>query len=194
MNRSHLEHEEKHGHDRGSCMSRRRFLLVSGVGATAILLEELFPGRVFAEDAKRTGRFAAYPRKKVGQLSKLKQDEPVEFLYPDDGPHSISFLVKLGRTAGGGIGPRQDVVGFNALCTHQGGILSGAYSSQHKCAGPCPMHLTSFDLRRHGMVVAGHATEGIPQVVLELNGDDIYAIGVLGLIYGYPSNVAFLKR
>ena len=44
------------------------------------------------------------------------------------------------------------------------------------------------------MVVAGHATEALPQVFLELEGDDIYAIGVLGLIYGYSSNVAFVKE
>lgn len=175
------------------CLSRRHFLLVGGAGATTLLLGELFPGRVFAEDAKRRGRFAAYPRKAIGQLSRLVQDQPLEFLYPDDGPHSISFLVKLGRPAGGGIGPAQDVVAFNALCAHQGGILRDAYRAPHKVAGPCPVHLTTFDLTRHGIVVAGHATENLPQVVLELEGDDIYAVGILGLIYGYPSNVAFVK-
>jgi len=39
------------------------------------------------------------------------------------------------------------------------------------------------------MVVAGHATSPLPQVVLESDGDDIYAIGVLGLIYGYHKNI-----
>lgn len=176
------------------CLSRRRFLLVGGAGAVTILLGELFPGRVFAQDEKRSARFAAYPRRRIGTLSALSQDRPVEFLYPDDGPHSISFLVKLGQRAGGGIGPAQDVVAFNALCTHQGGTLRDAYNARYKVAGPCPIHLTTFDLTRHGMVVAGHATESLPQVVLEVEGDDIYAVGVLGLIYGYPSNVAFVRK
>ena len=35
------------------------------------------------------------------------------------------------------------------------------------------------------MVVSGHATESLPQIVLEINGDDIYAVGVMGLVYGY---------
>lgn len=176
------------------CLSRRQFILIGGVGAITILLGELFPGRVFSQDERRRGRFAAYPKKKIGRLSQLVQDKPLEFLYPDDGPHSISFLVKLGPPAGGGIGPAQDIVAFNALCTHQGGTLRSSYNAQYKVAGPCPNHLTTFDLTRHGMVVAGHATESLPQVVLELEADDIYAIGVLGLIYGYPSNITFVKE
>lgn len=177
-----------------SCLSRRQFILIGGVGAITILLGELFPGRVFSQDERRRGRFAAYPKKKIGRLSQLVQDKPLEFLYPDDGPHSIAFLVKLGQPAGGGIGPAQDIMAFNALCTHQGGTLRSSYNAQYKVAGPCPNHLTTFDLTRHGMVVAGHATESLPQVVLELEADDIYAVGVLGLIYGYPSNIAFVKE
>lgn len=176
-----------------SCFSRRRFLLLGGAGAVSILLGELFPGRVSAQDERRRVRFAAYPRNKIGRLSQLVENQPVEFLYPDDGPHSISFLVKLGQPAGGGVGPEQDIVAFNALCTHQGGSLRGLYNSEHRVVGPCPIHLTTFDLTRHGMVVAGHATESLPQVVLEAEGDDIYAIGIVGLIYGYPSNTTFVK-
>lgn len=176
-----------------ACFSRRRFLLLGGGGAVTILLGELFPGRVSAEDERRRVRLGTYPRKKVGRLSQLAANEPIEFLYPDDGPHSISFLVKLGQPAGGGIGPEQDIVAFNTLCPHQGGSLRGAYNGEFKIAGPCPVHLTTFDLNRHGMVVAGHATESLPQVVLELAGDEIYAVGILGLIYGYPSNTTFVK-
>jgi arsenite oxidase small subunit len=38
------------------------------------------------------------------------------------------------------------------------------------------------------MVVAGHATEALPQIVLELRGDDIYAIGIVGLLFGHFQN------
>lgn len=176
------------------CLTRRQFLLVGGTGAAWILLSELFPGRVFAQDEGRAGQFAAYPRKRIAKLSSLETDKPIEFLYPDDGPHSLSFLVKLGRPAGGGIGPEEDIVAFGALCTHQGGLLAGQYSAEYKLAGPCPIHLTSFDLTRHGIVVAGHATTHLPQVVLELDGEDIVAVGILGLIYGYPSNLAFVRE
>jgi arsenite oxidase small subunit len=39
------------------------------------------------------------------------------------------------------------------------------------------------------MVVAGHATESLPQVVLEVEGGDIYAKGILGLVYGKRDNL-----
>jgi arsenite oxidase small subunit len=39
------------------------------------------------------------------------------------------------------------------------------------------------------MVVSGHATQGLPQIILELEGDDILATGVLGLIFGYHDNL-----
>jgi len=54
--------------------------------------------------------------------------------------------------------------------------------------GPCPLHLTTFDLTRHGMVISGHATDGLPQARLEVLGDDIVATGVTGLIYGVEDN------
>lgn len=185
--------EEREGTAFLSCLSRRQFLLVGGAGAVTVLLGELFPGGVLAQDERRPVQFARYPRLNIGRLSGLEQDQPMEFLYPDDGPHSLSFLIRLGREAGGGIGPGRDVVAFNTLCTHQGGSLRGLYDSNHKVAGPCPVHLSTFDLTRHGMVISASATQGLPQVVLELEGDDLYAVGILGLIYGYPSNVAFVK-
>lgn len=177
-----------------SCLSRRKFVAAGSAGAVAILLGELFPGRVFSQDANRSALFATYPRKRIAALSELVEDVPAEFVYPDEGPHSISFLVKLGRQAGGGIGVQQDIVAFNSMCTHQGGTLRGAYNTEYKVAGPCPIHLSTFDLTRHGIIIAGHATDNLPQIALELDGDDIYAIGVVGLIYGYPSSDAFVDR
>lgn len=99
------------------------------------------------------------------------------------------MLVKLGAPASGGVGPKGDIVAFSTLCTHMGGPLAGTYKAEHKVLGPCPLHLTIFDMTRHGMVVAGHATESLPQVVLEVKGDNIYATGVLGLIYGKRNNL-----
>jgi arsenite oxidase small subunit len=110
--------------------------------------------------------------------------------YPWNDGHSQSLLIRLGRSAGGGVGPRGDVVAFNTMCTHMGGPLVGTYKAPYKILGPCPLHLTTFDLTKHGMVVAGQATESLPQVVLEVAGDEVHAVGVMGLIYGYHDNLA----
>jgi len=42
---------------------------------------------------------------------------------------------------------------------------------------------------RHGIIISGQAYESLPQVLLELDGDDIYAVGMMGLIYGRNQNL-----
>lgn len=166
-------------HDR-LCMSRRQFLLSGGAVVTLAAL----PGAIAA--APLHALKAGYVRQKVGKLSALKVGEPAVFTYPYADVRNI--LVKLGTPAGGGAGPDKDIVAFNQQCTHMGGPLEGTYKAKYQALGPCPLHLTTFDLSRHGMVISGHATESLPQIVLEIQGDDIYATGVMGLIYGYAAN------
>lgn len=171
-----------------SCVSRRGFLATSGTAST-LLLAEIFPGTVVGQQSDATAEVSKLERTKIGQLSKLKDGEAVSFSYPNDGELSNCMLVKTGEKSGGGLGEGQDVVAFSGRCTHMGGSLDGEYKPEHKVAGPCPLHLTTFDLTRHGMVVAGHATQALPQILLELDGDDIYATGVVGLLYGNSVNV-----
>ncbi len=129
----------------------------------------------------------AHPRARVASLSALKTGEPVDFAYPtEDSPVS---LVKLGRPAAGGIGPDGDIVAFGTDCTHMGCPLRGAYTAEHAIFGPCACHFTTFDLAHRGMVVLGQATENLPQLILEIDGDDIVAIGTLGIMYGFRDNL-----
>lgn len=165
-------------------MNRRQFLLSSGLTTTVVMVG--IPGM---SDAETPAVVSTYPRKLIGKLSALKQDEPLNFEYPDEGQYAESILVKLGTKAGGGIGPDSDVVAFNYTCTHQGGPLQGTYKAADKALGPCPLHLTTFDLTRHGIFIAGQAYQSLPQVLLELDGDDIYAVGMFGLIYGRYDNL-----
>jgi arsenite oxidase small subunit len=161
---------------------------VGAVSSATVVLGSVFPGRTIAELSDQETLVTYYSRRKVANLSRLNVDEPYLFNYPHEGPHTSAMLIKLGTIAGGGIGPEQDVVAFNAVCTHMGGDLAGDYNPVHKVAGPCVEHLTSFDLTRHGIVVAGHATQALPQIILELEGDDIFATGIVGLVYGYHTN------
>jgi len=170
-----------------ACLSRRAFLLSGGTAVSVTLLEgplSLALGQGAA--LKR----ASYPRKKIARLSQLKVDQPVAFQYPWTDFNSTNMLVKLGTRAGAGVGPDRDVVAYSTLCSHMGGPLAGQYRGRYKVLGPCPLHLTTFDLTRYGMVVAGQATESLPQITLEIRGDDIWATGVQGLIYGYHANLA----
>ena len=167
------------------CMSRRQMLLAGGGAVTVVTLAGM-PGLAYAQQMRAIK--AEYPRQKIGSLSQLKKGVPIEFAYPNKDVSNM--LVKLGAAAGGGVGPQKDVVAFNQLCTHMGAPMNGTYKDAHQVLGPCPLHLTTFDLTRHGMVVSGHATESLPQIVLEVAGDDIFAVGVMGLVYGHFSNLA----
>jgi arsenite oxidase small subunit len=173
-------------HGERLCVSRRAFLLSGGTAVTILALGRL--SQAFGQGAAL--KVATYPRRKIGRVSQLKVDQPVTFQYPWKDFNSTNMLVKLGVPAGGGVGPDQDIVAFSTLCTHMGGPLAGQYRGQYKVLGPCPFHLTTFDLTKHGMVVAGQATESLPQIVLEVKSDEIWATGVMGLIYGYHSNLA----
>jgi arsenite oxidase small subunit len=176
---------EAAGH--GKCLvSRRDFLLTSGA-TTFTVMVVLHGGTPRAEEVPAT--VATYPRKAIAKLSELQVDVPVDFTYPDEGAYAESMVVRLGRQAGGGIGPDQDVVAFNYTCTHQGGPLSGTYGAANKSLGPCPLHLSTYDLTRHGILISGQAYQSLPQVLLELEGDDIYAVGIFGLVYGRYDNL-----
>lgn len=171
--------------DKKHCTINRRDFLF-GTGAVTVMVTLNFgPG----EARETPALVSVYPRKLIGRLSQLKDDKPVDFTYPDDGDYSESILVKLGVKAGGGIGPKQDVVAYNLTCTHQGGSLYDTYKGATKSLGPCPLHLSTYDLTRHGILISGQAYQSLPQVLLELDGDDIYAVGMFGLIYGRYDNL-----
>ena len=165
-------------------MNRRGFLLTGGIAAAVVMVG--IPG---LSEAQTPAVVATYPRKLITKLSSLKIDEPFDLEYPDEGSYAESILVKLGQVAGGGLGPDKDVVAFNYTSTHQGGPLQGTYQAADKALGPCPLHLTTFDLTRHGIFISGQAYQSLPQVLLELEGDDIYAVGMFGLIYGRFDNL-----
>lgn len=161
----------------------RRFFKTLGVSGYARLREDVGLYAI-TKDPRDRGRF------RTPTLREVPRTAP----YMHDGSLATLEDVVEFYDRGGGIGPGGDVVAFNTLCTHQGGSLRHAFDGEHRVAGPCPLHLSTFDLTRHGIVVAGHGTESLPQVVLEARGDEIWAIGVLGLIYGYPDNLAFVGR
>ena len=76
-------HEEAQAH--GKCMLSRRQLLVYGstaaVAASTISVS-LFPGS--AEAKTVPARVTGYPRQFIARLSDLKENQPIDFNYPDE--------------------------------------------------------------------------------------------------------------
>ncbi len=170
--------------------SRRDFLryAVAGVGGLGVGLVGGSLVTRYLTPEGTPAELTTLPRTAVADLSELVENEPLDFRYPLDHVHHDSFVVKLGRPAFGGVGPDEDIVAYNYACTHMGCPLRGTYKADNKIMGPCPCHFSTFDLTKRGIVVLGQATETLPQVVLELEGTTLYAVGVSRLIYGFRDN------
>jgi arsenite oxidase small subunit len=155
---------------------------MGAVAVSLVALERIIPGQILYAQT------AAFDRRRIGSLSDLEVGVPVAFNYPYEHPSALNNLIKLGAPAGGGISPDNDVVAFNTTCPHMGFPLNGTYKPDHQVMGPCGWHLSTYDLTRHGIIISGHATQGLPQITLELDGDDIYATGVQALLFGFADN------
>lgn len=173
-------------------MKRRDFLLggaaVGAVAATGVVVPFAF---IFADDddivaGADSVQIDFYPRQRVGSLASLSGGDPAFFDYPLAGQSNI--LVDLGDRAIGGIGSDRSIVAFSNICTHMGCPLTD-YQPEHKVLGPCVCHYTTFDLAKDGQVVMGQATQNLPRLLLETEGDDIFATGVFRLIYGFANNL-----
>lgn len=183
---------EKEGKLTANPLSRRTFLKTSiGAIAAAAFGIYAFPkGRqtILAQgpDVARVTR--SYTSQRIAALSDLEVGRPMDFAYPNEAHNN--FIVKLGKPAWDGVGPDQDIVAFNYLCTHMGGPMQGTYRHEYGTLGPCPFHFSRFDLSKSGVMVLGQATQSLPQIILSLEGDEIYAGGVTGLVYGTHENIA----
>lgn len=192
QNEKAAELNKESAQEHQKCMvSRRDFLMYSSAlaGSASVVSLSLFSGSAQAQSVQ--ARVVGYPRQLIAKMSELKLNEPVNFNYPDNGPNSRGIIAKMGVKAGGGLGEQQDIVAFSLMCTHQGGPLDGQYKvvGEHRVLGQCPFHLSTFDLRRHGIIVSGQAYESLPQVLLEQDGDNIYAVGIMGLLFGRTDNI-----
>jgi arsenite oxidase small subunit len=171
---------------------RRRDLLAGGAAAGALLAGGvLVPvGIVLTDNEESTATgalLASYSRLRIASASDLAVGDTQFFDYPWEAASNI--LVRASEPVLGGIGDDRDLVAFSNQCTHMGCPITEYHPDNH-VLGPCPCHFSSFDLSRDGIASFGQATQNLPRVLLELEGDDIYATGVFRLIYGHADNLA----
>jgi len=154
-------------------------LVIAGIGAITRAVTSTPPQSV--------SETSSFPRVKVATVTGLEVNQPVLFNYPLDNEPNV--LVKLGQTAGGGVGPEGDIVAFSALCQHLGCVyafqLTGSSpqcNSSYTAASPvgyCCCHGSVFDFLHGGTVQAGPSPKPVPQVMLEVDSSgDIYAVGM----------------
>lgn len=174
----------------GPLMTRRQFVTYASLAGAAGLVVGAVGGTVLTRvlSGGQTQALSTYPKVRVANLSDLQAGKPLSFDYPLKG--QSSYLVKLGKPAIDGVGPAGDVVAFSTICVHMGCPLAGRYQDAYKVLGPCPCHLSTYDLALGGMPVTGAATENLPQIEISVDASgNIYAQGVWGVIYGFESNL-----
>lgn len=112
----------------------------------------------------------------------------------DTGPSPPeAFVVKLHEATGGSLKVQNidgHFVAFGNACTHMGCLLvkrdeDGTNlikyekaidgTEQSVVCGPCPCHGTTFDLTKKGLVILGPATQNLPQLKLDIEGDSVIA-------------------
>ncbi len=125
-----------------------------------------------------------HPIVDVAPLAKIEVGSEISFQYPD--ADSPAILIRLDRSAEGGVGPGESIVAFSTLCTHKGCPVS--FKRSHNML-LCPCHWSSFDPAKGGRMVIGQASEQLPQITLQVNDGMVRAIGVAGLIYGRHTNI-----
>lgn len=169
-------------------LTRREFILFgAAAGAVAGGAVAIPIGLIMMED-DGGGRSVAqmYPQHQVASLADLTVGEPVMFDYPLVGQSNM--LVKLGVPTPLGVGPDSDVVAFSNICTHMGCPIVD-FDTDHNVLGPCPCHYTTFDFAIDGQVVMGQATQKLPRVVHDTDGENVTAIGLLRLVYGHQDSL-----
>jgi arsenite oxidase small subunit len=126
-----------------------------------------------------------YPRATVARVADLKPNTPVPFDYPLKGQKAVA--IDLGEEVPGGVGDSGGIVAYNIQCQHMGCPVG--YQADSKTF-LCGCHQSKYDPAREGYVIQGVAQRPLPRIALEVDGDDIVATGVQGLIYGYRDNLA----
>lgn len=149
----------------------RRGFLKSAIGLAGAAI--VAPSLMASQEANQ-GNVYSYKRKKVASMAALKKNKEVDFSYPDAESPCKAVITSDGK-----------VVAYSLLCTHKG--CSTMYDATKKVF-ECPCHFSKFDADKEGQMIIGQATAKLPQILVEVKGDDIIAFGTDGLIYGRESN------
>lgn len=101
--------------------------------------------------------------KLVGRLSAIPVGSAITFNYPE--AHDACVLVRTSE---------RDLVAYSQKCTH---LSCAVIPDPARSCLHCPCHNGNFDLAS-GRPISGPPRRPLPRIVLEVRGDEIYALGV----------------
>ena len=103
------------------------------------------------------------PIQRIASIDEIGVGAALTFRYPDE--HEPCLLLRLSPS---------EFVAFNQKCTH---LSCAVIPRPEEGSLYCPCHEGRFDLRT-GAPTAGPPRRPLTRILLELNGRDIYAVGV----------------
>ncbi|HTJ80395.1 MAG TPA: Rieske 2Fe-2S domain-containing protein [Polyangiaceae bacterium] len=109
------------------------------------------------------GRREPPARLKIGSLAALAPGAVQSFAYPTERDRCL--LVRL---------PDGELVAFSQACTH---LSCAVVPKVAEGVFLCPCHEGYFDLRT-GKNIAGPPPRPLPKILLEVSGDEVFAVGV----------------
>ena len=108
-------------------------------------------------------RGAPPSRKRIASLAELPVRSAIMFAYPDESDPCL--LIRLGD---------RELVAYSQKCTH---LSCAVVPEIERGVIHCPCHEGYFDLAT-GRNIAGPPPRPLPRIVLELDGDEVFAVGV----------------
>lgn len=120
-------------------------------------------GWIAAQDLVRKNRPAPPSRAKIARLSDVAVGSARVFRYPTEGDPCL--LVRLEPNV---------LVAYSQACTH---LSCAVVPRVDQGVLHCPCHEGFFDLKT-GRNIAGPPPRPLPRILLSIEGDDVYAVGV----------------
>ncbi|WP_017755309.1 arsenate reductase (azurin) small subunit [Calidifontibacillus oryziterrae] len=176
---------EQKAKEEGQLITRRNAMKVLG---GSVALSALYLAGCTAEETEKVEQPKSdpdgYPVTKIANLADIKVNEPITFDYPLK--TQSNYLLDLGVEVPGGVGPNKSIVAYNRACQHMG--CPSNYDDTRNTFF-CPCHQTVYDPSFNGSVVIGQGKASLPRILLKVENNEVFAIGVDGLIYGYRNNL-----
>lgn len=152
--------------------SRRDFIKKSAGLLAALAVAPL--SSAIARPKLPDSTYTPYPGQKIASFEEIKRAGQFSFSYPDAASPCLAIYV-----------PEAGVVAYSILCTHKGCPI---VFKPKEMLFECPCHFSRFDAEKNAQEICGQATTRLPRIELEVRGQDVFAIGVDGLIFGRVAN------
>lgn len=141
----------------------RRGFMKTMLGAAGLFAVSTLPWGTLAAKKLMGLKAKGYPRTKITDVGALKVGDAVEFSYP--GEHESALLIRLGDN---------EYKAYQNACTH---LKCPVFWSRDEESMICPCHHGFFD-PKSGAPTAGPPRRPLPEIVVIVEGNTIYATGV----------------